>query len=263
MVRACLQTQAVSDSSLESTTDTRTVSHPQPRGANADLQHRKGEGICYDFQIESRELDPEAESRLLLGYLAQGDSSAFWRLWLRHQKYLYALCLRQMGGVQEDAEDALSRAMLKALEKLPYYAATISDVRAWLARLISNLCVDIHRERRRRTRGAVSLDEMLAADREPAPPSEKSPEDALLSREMLGYVSRAVEELPARLRQPFVLRFLQETAYREIAEQLAITTDNTRKRVQQARAILRARLDSYLVGLTAPAPVCDDAERRR
>ena len=251
MPRACLQMQAASDSllesKLESPAETRAGSVSQSRGIKPDLRNR-GESICYGFQIESREVDTEAEIRMLLGYLAQGDSSAFWRLWVRYQKYLYALCLRQMGGVQEDAEDALSRAMLKAWEKLPYYAATITDVRAWLARLISNLCVDIHREKKRRTRGAVSLDEMLAADREPAPPSEKSPEDTLLSREMLGYVSRAVDELPARLRQPFVLRFLQETAYREIAEELAITTDNTRKRVQQARAILRARLDSYLGG---------------
>jgi RNA polymerase sigma-70 factor (ECF subfamily) len=88
---------------------------------------------------------------------------------------------------------------------------------------------------------------MMAADREPAPPSESSPEESLLSREMLGFVRHALEELPPRLREPFVLRFLKETAYREIAEQLAITTDNTRKRVQQARAMLRARLDRYLV----------------
>jgi RNA polymerase sigma-70 factor (ECF subfamily) len=153
-----------------------------------------------------------------------------------------------MGGIQEDAEDALSRAMLRAWDKLPRYAATITDLRAWLARLISNLCLDIHREKRRRSRGAVSLEEMMAADREPAPQGERTPEDSLLSREMMGFVTHALEELPPRLREPFVLRFLKETAYREIAEQLAITTDNTRKRVQQARAMLRARLDSYLLG---------------
>ena len=60
-----------------------------------------------------------------------------------------------------------------------------------------------------------------------------------------------------------MLRFLQETAYREIAEQLAITTDNTRKRVQQARAILRARLDNYLVGMTAPRPISEEVKGRQ
>jgi RNA polymerase sigma-70 factor (ECF subfamily) len=151
-----------------------------------------------------------------------------------------------MGGVQEDAEDALSRAMLKAWDKLPGYAATITDLRAWLARLISNLCVDIHRERRRRTRSTVSLEEMVAADKEPAPPCQRSPEDALLSRELLGHVMTVVDELPARLREPFVLRVLQETPYREIAERLTLTGDNTRKRVQQARAIVRECLRCYL-----------------
>jgi hypothetical protein len=40
-----------------------------------------------------------------------------------------------MDGVREDAEDALSRSMLRALEKLPRVCGRIENVRAWLSRL--------------------------------------------------------------------------------------------------------------------------------
>jgi len=54
-----------------------------------------------------------------------------------------------MGGNPIDAEDALSRAMLKAWEKVQQFAGEIANLKAWLTRLTHNLCVDIHRERSR------------------------------------------------------------------------------------------------------------------
>ena len=47
-----------------------------------------------------------------------------------------------MGGNSTDAEDALSRAMLEAWEKVQKYAAgDIANFKAWLTRLTHNLCV--------------------------------------------------------------------------------------------------------------------------
>src|SRR5262245_21182758 len=91
----------------------------------------------------------EERTRQLLCRVAEGNTLAFWMLWDLHKGHLYHLCMWQMGGVQEDAEDALSRAMLRALEKLPHNACKIGNFRAWLSRLTLNLCVDMHRERRR------------------------------------------------------------------------------------------------------------------
>src|SRR5690349_19900315 len=55
------------------------------------------------------------EDRELLISIAGGDFSAFWDLWQRYRKYLFVVCLRYMGGMHADAEDALSQAMLRAL----------------------------------------------------------------------------------------------------------------------------------------------------
>ena len=57
----------------------------------------------------------------------------------------------------------------------------------------------------------------------------------------------ALEDLPPNLRQPSILRFYHAMPYRDIATQLHLSPVNVRKRIQQARAILRVQLQDYLV----------------
>ena len=53
----------------------------------------------------------------------------------------------------------------------------------------------------------------------------------------------AIDELPDRLRETFILHFESRLSYQNIAEQLGISYDNVRKRLSQARAILRQRFN--------------------
>ncbi|NES00222.1 MAG: sigma-70 family RNA polymerase sigma factor, partial [Symploca sp. SIO1B1] len=46
----------------------------------------------------------------------------FWQQWEQYRDYLYRCCIKWMGGNPIDAEDALSRAMLKAWEKVQKFA---------------------------------------------------------------------------------------------------------------------------------------------
>ena len=190
----------------------------------------------------------EEQTQQLLCRVAEGNTVAFWMLWDLHKRNLYHLCLWQMGGVRADAEDALSRAMLKALEKLPNNACKIENFKAWLNRLTLNLCVDMHRERGRQVRRLESIENSLRGENDRVGTDTDSPERGLVNREVFAYVCGAVDSLPPRLREPFVLRFFQEMDYREIAEYLILSTDNVRKRIQQARDILREELNRFLQG---------------
>lgn len=49
-----------------------------------------------------------------------------------------------MNGNRTEAEDALSRAKLKAWEKMQKLAQKIVNLKAWLTRLTHNFCIDIH-----------------------------------------------------------------------------------------------------------------------
>jgi RNA polymerase sigma factor (sigma-70 family) len=151
-----------------------------------------------------------------------------------------------MRGNRADAEDALSQAMMKAWDRLPGCAGKITNLGAWLTRLTHNLCLDMHRERERRTRDVQSLEEITVANEAALAQTMQSPEETVLRHELYGYILHAIDNLPSRLREPFILRFLQEMPYPDIAKQLALSPENVRKRIQQARAILRGRLNPYL-----------------
>ena len=174
---------------------------------------------------------------------------AFWQLWQQNRDYLYRCCLRWMGGNPTDAEEVLSRAMLKALDKLADYAEKITDLRAWLLRLTHNLCIDIHRERRRKAMQMEDIEEVAATGSSAVISCLNSPEEALLHHELGQYIRRAIDTLPSRLRNPFILRYCHQIAYQDIAQQLALSLNNVYKRIQQAREILQKRLSRYLSGL--------------
>jgi len=176
--------------------------------------------------------EEEARDRELLQALANGQEQAFWTLWLRHSRRLFAVCLRQMNGNRLDAEDALQEAMLRAHRKLPRFAAGIESPASWLIRLACNVCKDIYRDRAR---------SMLTAQRFEVLQSERVqlPEAHQADRVDIDPAALAAL-LPDRLRDVFVLRVLQHASYRDIADRLGLTCVTVRKRVQLSRAALRA-----------------------
>ncbi len=173
------------------------------------------------------------------------DCADFWLLWQKHQNYLYRRCLRWMGGNPTEAEDALSRAMLKAWEKVQEYAGKITNLKSWLTRLTHNLCMDIHRQR---SRSANRVEDIEAiGDSLVLVCSEDTPQIILEIEEKNIQIHRAIEKLPSRLRQTFILHFYQELSYQEIAQLQEISYDNVCKRISQGRKILRKELRRYFI----------------
>ena len=184
----------------------------------------------------------------------------FWQLWQQNQTYLYRCCLKWMNGNRIDAEEALSQAMFKAWEKLPDHAEKITNLRAWLVRLTHNLCIDIHRERRRKALPIENIEEIATREKSAVVSCLDSPELALLHHELGQYIRRAIDSLSARLRTPFILRYYHQVSYQDIARKLAISIDNVYKRIQQARDILQQRLRQYLAGVD-DSPLSSPAQK--
>jgi RNA polymerase sigma-70 factor (ECF subfamily) len=158
-----------------------------------------------------------------------------------------------MGGNHADAEDALSSASLKAWQGLTAGAHDIVNVRAWLLRLLHNLCMDMRKSYPRRN-AIQHVDIGAGAGAEEAlVPVQESAEAAALRREMERCIHRAIENLPPRLRTVSRLNLLYGMPPRDIAVQLNLGPDNVRKRLQQARAILQKQLTEYLDGKDSPS----------
>ncbi len=173
------------------------------------------------------------------------DCTNFWLLWEEHQDYLYYRCLRWMGENPTEAEDALSLAMVKAWEKIQQYAGKITNHKGWLTRLTHNLCVDIHRQRSRSANLVEDIEGM--GEEQLLVCSEDTPQKILETGEKNIVIRRAIEDLPSRLRETFILHFDRELSYQEIAEQQEISYDNVCKRISQARKILREELKGYFL----------------
>lgn len=189
----------------------------------------------------------------LLEKLSDGDSSAFWPLWENYKDYLYHRCLRWMGGNTTEAQDALSEIMVKAWEKLPKFAAKITNIKGWLTKFARNFCIDRHRENNSGAIGVENLEEMAVREGNGLVTEFDTPEQIVEKRELLEVIFSALEDLPENQRQVCVLRFEQELSHQEIAQRLAISNDSVRKRIQRARGILQKRLTKYRVGLDEKA----------
>ena len=180
--------------------------------------------------------------------LPQNNCRDFWQLWESYQNYFYKLCLNSMRGNSHDAEEVLSQAMLKACNEWQKSANTIQYPKAWLTRLIYNVCMDRHRKYRREAPVLANIDDIKFADHPAFACRGELPESKILHVETRAYLHQRITSLPDRLRHPFILHYVQQKSYKDIAKQLALSEENVRKRLFKARSILQKQLHKYLAG---------------
>lgn len=165
--------------------------------------------------------------------------------WRQNVSELYRRSLRWTSGRREDADDALGHSALIALEKMPQELNPV-EARRWLLRLVYSKCMDISRYRKRTPCVARDVDDSFSKEEiEAAGPGHES---KLLGGELVSVVRDRIHSLPPRLRKVADLYLLSEMPYSEIADLLALTEVNVRKRMQEARALLRGHLQAYLEG---------------
>ncbi|GBF82089.1 RNA polymerase sigma factor [Aphanothece sacrum] len=186
--------------------------------------------------------------QILLDRIYQGDQSAFWELWNKHKDYLYAYCLRQMKHNTADAQDVLSISLLKAWEKLPKYASHITNIKGWLIRLIHNICIDLYRQKNRKFSTLENGKLIAIIDSNFLGYIFDSPDIIMMREELMIVIHQGIDSLPNNLKLPFILRFIEDKSYEQISQEMNITQPNVRKRIQQARAILKKNLNPYVMG---------------
>ncbi|NES85468.1 MAG: sigma-70 family RNA polymerase sigma factor [Moorea sp. SIO2B7] len=182
----------------------------------------------------------------------QGNSeltSVFWQQWTQYQDQLYRCCLKFMNSNPTDAEDALSQAMLKAWEKVQIYAGKIDNLKAWLFKLTSNLCIDIIRQRSRGAVGVESIEWVGDSEEIGIGSTVASPESCLEREEKSTEIRQAIANLPETLRDTFILHFYQELTHTEIAQRQGISYDNVCRRISRARKQLKEKLSGYFLGI--------------
>ncbi len=173
------------------------------------------------------------------GDAAHDPRSRFWKLWELHQETLYKICLKQLKGDEEAAADALSAVMVKSLETISINAPKITNLQSWLCRMAYNFCNDIHRKNTIQSKGGLHRRVMGSFDNGPEP----DPEELLSRRENDRMVRKLIKDLPTHLREAFMLRYHEDLSYRAIGSRLRLSEVAIRKRVQRARAHMKAKIE--------------------
>ncbi|HUK26757.1 MAG TPA: sigma-70 family RNA polymerase sigma factor [Terriglobales bacterium] len=160
----------------------------------------------------------------------------------QYQQRIYRVLL---GLVRDpDLADNLTQdCFVRAYEKRASFRGE-SSVSTWLISIAINLARDQGRNRRagfwRRLFAAPAeeVETALAA----AADQGASPERLLMARQELGRVWEIVDELPARQREVFLLRFLEELPLEEIALALGMETGTVKAHLFRAVGTVRKRM---------------------
>lgn len=169
----------------------------------------------------------------------QGDLDAFNRLVLAYQDRVFSQAYRLMGEM-EAAEDAAQEAFISAFRNLKSFRG--GSFRAWLLRIVTNVCYDELRRRKRRPTTPLepldAEDEEVESPRWLADPGE-SPEEHSERVELDRAIQGCLEDLPEEFRTVVVLVDVQGFDYIEAAEVIHTPVGTVKSRLSRARMRLR------------------------
>ncbi len=176
----------------------------------------------------------------LLTLFQTGEERAFYTLFERRQKEIYSHCFRMCARDGEKANDAFQDTFVKVFTRKALFTDATNG-RAWLYRIATNTCLNYLRYDKRHPREA--LDDNLNSRDPQMQPDFATEQDALRNS-----LESAIAELPMELREPFLLREIDEFSYEDAAAQLGITVPACRQRVYRAKQLLREALEEVVTG---------------
>jgi RNA polymerase sigma-70 factor, ECF subfamily len=162
-----------------------------------------------------------------------------------HKDAVYRQMVRVCGN-HEDAEDVLIEALLKAYRHLDQLRDSVA-FRAWLAQIAKRVCWQL--KARESLLPLMQLSELEEEGTQISAAASEM-ETHLALQHMKELLNGAIARLPPDCRRVFELRDIQGLSGSDVAKQLGISLAAMKSRLHRARALLRERLDTALMGNT-------------
>src|ERR671936_782337 len=173
----------------------------------------------------------EHSDAVLVGRVLQGDTDAFALLVARYRDR-YARFATHMLGTQSDAEDVLQDTFVRAYRSLAR-CTDPSRFDSWLFSILINRCRTAGARRQRHERVVVRDEGALRSA------SEEHPAERNAWREEIRH---ALAKLRVEQREAFLLKYVEELSYDEMAELTGAGTSALKMRVSRACERLRELL---------------------
>ena len=230
------------------TTYTQSLEHSPSRGRTTSSN--KGQALTKDEQQ-------------LLARLRKGDEGAFDELVNKHHGALIRMAMGHVAD-REVAEEVVQDTWLAVIESLDRFEGR-SSLRTWIFGILIHKAKDRGvREKRHTTFSAFESydddnDEAVDPARfqqsgewaghwafPPQPWDDQTPEKLLANQQAVNAMQRAIDELPATLKDVLILRDVEGVESKEICELLAITETNLYVRLHRARERVRQAVETAL-----------------
>ena len=171
-----------------------------------------------------------------------GDRALFEILMRRHNQRIYR-AVRAVLGSDEDAEDVVQEAYLRAYRSLHQFEGR-AQFSTWLTRIAVNEA--LARRGKSSVRALVALEDenVMTLVREESP----DPEQQTFTTELRDVLEREMSALPATYRTVIMLRDVEGLSTAETAESLGVSEDVVKTRLHRGRAMLRERIEERTRG---------------
>jgi len=176
----------------------------------------------------------QAGDEVLLARYAAGDPAAARVLTLRLVPRALGYAARLLGDGAE-AEDVAQEAMLRLWRAAPGWRSGEAQVSTWLYRVVTNLCMDRMRARKRRP--AAALDEAPEV-----PDGAQGAEAGMIEADRMAALQAALDALPERQRLAVVLRHIEGLGNPEIAAVMDIGVEAVESLTARGKRALAAIL---------------------
>lgn len=193
---------------------------------------------------------PALTDEMLVEMTLAGDTRAFDELVSRYQSAFLRVAWNLVKS-DTDAQDVVQTAFYNMFRKLDTFKPG-SSFKSWAFRVVTN--TGLMRLRKRKNRRELDLDNVHPnnlSDVQPpslsVAPSWSVRADQLMERhELLQLIDSAVQELPCKYRQVFVLREYEELSLKEIGDEMDLSIPAVKSRLHRARLFLRTTLEPHI-----------------
>ena len=199
----------------------------------ADKHHKKvidGQGLFSANKAQqASNIDGE---QAWIAQAKQGSQSAFYRLYEKHHKSIYALCWRMLAD-KDSAEDVCQEVFVVLWQKINNFRGE-SKFSTWLHSVATNVVLGHLRKNKNWLQRVFSIEEQ---GQNVVEASVRLTDDSTLMM-----LDRHIARLPERARLVFVLFAVEGYRHEEIAKMLKMAVGSSKSQYHRARNLLKESL---------------------
>jgi len=185
-----------------------------------------------DGQFATKRVSQEGQEQEWIAQAKQGSQQAFFHLYEKHHKKIYALCWRMLAD-KDSAEDVCQEVFVVLWQKISNFRGE-SKFSTWLHSVATNVVLGHLRKQKNWLQRVFSIEDQGAGQE-----SLQEASVELTDNSTLDELDKHISQLPERARLVFVLFAIEGYRHEEIAKMLKMAVGSSKSQYHRARTLLR------------------------